>query len=272
MESYREISETAARRIDRTMLGMSDVTTLEELEIRFIGETGKILPADCLCWDNWSLDLTRLITFRLNDDYNDRFAGMLDVFGEVVSHHPVIKAGLFEATSESVMRLSDFENMANFRGNPLFREIYRHLDCHYQLAYMPITLEDRRIALTWNRRALDFNEREREILHYLGQRLGVISHRIEENRRLACDWQALSGFVSVRASDGLIDTLPPRDARLLAGLMKHRTRRAIALDLGIRSDTLDKRLGAIRERLGMENHHQLLAAIRELGNLRQSNS
>ena len=69
------------------------------------------------------------------------------------------------------MRLSDFESRRQFRENPLFREVYRHLDSHYQLADTPRLLEDRRIVLTWNRRAMDFTERDRQVCQFMGTRL-----------------------------------------------------------------------------------------------------
>lgn len=261
MQHFREITETAARKIDRIMLGMAAVETLDELEDRFILESRMILPADCLGWDNWAPDGSRLMTFRLSDNYTSWLTGALDVFGEVVGHHPVIRAGLFEATRESVMRMSDFECYSRFRDNPLFREIYRHIDSHYQIAYTVGVLADRRIILTWNRRAFDFSERDRQTLEFMGQRLAVISRRIEERQRLEADWRRLSGFVDARGTAGLASSMGTRDVRLLARLLKSGTRGGIARDLGIRRDSVDKRLGSIRERLGLENHHQLLSAL-----------
>jgi hypothetical protein len=41
---------------------------------------------------------------------------------------------------------------------------------------------------------------------------------------------------------------------------------SVATEMGIRQDSLDKRLGAIREKLGLENHHQLLSASAALRN------
>lgn len=55
--------------------------------------------------------------------------------------------------------------------------------------------------------------------------------------------------------------------RLLKKLLKSGTRSGIARELGIRRDSVDKRFGSIRERLGLENHHQLLSALADLGNV-----
>lgn len=267
MQRFRDVSDSTVRKIDRTMMGMAGIETLEELEIRFMREAGKILPGDCLCWNNWSPNLSHLMNFSLNEGYLEPFENLLGVFNEVVAHHPVIAAGQLVATSEGVKRLSDFESDSRFKENPLFREVYRHLDSNHQLAYTPCVLQDRRIVLTWNRRALDFTEREREVLHFMGLRLGVISRRIEHRQLLEKNWRALCGFVNVRLTAGSASSLGEQDVRLLAKLLKSGTRSGIARELGIRRDSVDKRLGSIRERLGLENHHQLLSAVAQLRNI-----
>lgn len=264
MQYFRDITESAARKIDRKMMAMADIETLEELEIRFIQDAGTILPGDCLCWNNWTLDLGSLIDFRINVPYMMPFENLLDVFAEVVPHHPVIAANRLGETTGHVLRLSDFENDRQFRENPLFREVYRHLDSHYQLAYTPCLLEDRRILLTWNRRASDFTERDRQVLQFMGTRLARISQGIEQRQKLERNWRALSGFVDARISAGSVASLGARDALMLGELLKSGTRSGIARKMGIRRDSVDKRLGAIREHLGLENHHQLLSALAEL--------
>jgi DNA-binding CsgD family transcriptional regulator len=267
MQRFRDVSDATIRKIDRKMMSLDGLATLNELEARFLNEAAAILPADCMCWNNWKPDLSFLMNFKLNESYHKPFENLLGIFNEVVAHHPVIAAGHFETASEGVKRMSDFECSSRFRENPLFREVYRHLDSNYQLAYMPCVLQDRRILLTWNRRALDFTERDREIFHLLGLRLGVISRRIEQRERLEKSWQSLCEFVDARTTAGPAKSLGAQDVRLLELLLKSGTRSGIAREFGIRRDSVDKRLGTIRERLGLENHHQLLSALADLGNI-----
>ena len=54
---------------------------------------------------------------------------------------------------------------------------------------------------------------------------------------------------------GSVASLGTKDTLLLSDLLKSRTRSEIARRMGIRRDSVDKRQGAIRERLGLENHH-----------------
>ena len=266
MQRFRDLSEASVRKIDRSVMGMASLETLEELEIQFMREAEKILPGDCLCWNNWAPDLSHLLDFRITNSYMETFGNLLDVFAEVVAHHPVIAADQLATSTEDVMRLSDFESSSRFRENPLFREVYRHLDSSHQLAYTPCVLQDRRIILTWNRRALDFTERDREVLHFMGLRLGVISRRIEQREQLQKNWRSLCGFVDAKFSAGPASALDAQDVQVLDRLLKSRPRHEIARELGVRRDSVDKRLGSIRERLGLENHHQLLNALAELKN------
>ena len=266
MQRFRDLSEATVRKIDRTMMGMAGLTTLDELEVRFLEDSAAILPANCMCWNNWSPDLSHLMNFKMNESYMLPFTNLLEIFNEVVAHHPVIAAGQLVATSEGVKRLSDFQSYGRFRENPLFREVYRHLDSNHQLAYTPCVLQDRRIVLTWNRRSLDFTERDREVFQLMGLRLGVISRRIEQHERLEKNWRALCGFVDSRICAGPSNSLNAQDVQVLDRLLKSRPRHEIARELGVRRDSVDKRLGSIRERLGLENHHQLLNALAELKN------
>ena len=52
-----------------------------------------------------------------------------------------------------------------------------------------------------------------------------------------------------------VASLDNKDTVLLSELLKSGTRSGIARKMGISRDSVDKRLGAIRERLGLENHH-----------------
>jgi len=268
MRPFRDISGRTARKIDRTLMALAGVETVDVLEKRFMEVAGRLLPADCICWNNWSRDMSHLITFRINDNYSERFSGLLDTFAETVGSHPVIAANLLGETLRQVMRISDFESVARFRENPLFREVYRHLDSHYQICYTAGVLADRRLVLTWNRRALDFTNQDSQVFEYLGRRLGMISRRIEERQQLDAAWKRLCGFVDARMDVGSVKSLGEKDGRLLSELLKSRPREAIAAGMGIRRDSLDKRLGAIRERLGLENHHQLMRALADLRSTR----
>ncbi|MFT3990467.1 MAG: hypothetical protein QM680_03560 [Luteolibacter sp.] len=265
MKRFREVSGSTARRIDRIMMGMSSLDDFGDLERLFLAESEKLLPADCICWNNWSLDWRGLVSQRCNEvGYTKWLDQHQEVFHEVVGYHPMIVGGHLPKSYKQVLRMSDVIRLSEFRKNPLFREIYRHMDSEYQLSHAPVKLEDRRVVLTWNRRAMDFSERDRQMLHYLGRRLNAISLHLEERQRLEGSWKRLCQFVDAKWSAGSVKTLKLKDGLLLAELLGGKSRAEIAKESGIRVDSLDKRLGVIRECLGLENHRQLLRALAEL--------
>ncbi len=248
------------RRIDRALLEMAGLDSIDELERHFIHACPGILPGDCVAWNNWMPDWSAILSGRLNGDYQQEFQSRLDAFNHVVNEHPVIRAGRFPSSSRQVLRMSDFESIRSFRNNPLFREIYRHIDSRHQIAFTPCLLPDRRVLLTLNRRARDFTTREMELLHYTGLRLDQVAQALHWRQMLEQAWHALCAFAGSRLP-GDAGSLGPRDLELLAMLLHGMRPGEIARTAGIRRDTLDKRLGNIRARLGMDNNRQLLSAL-----------
>jgi len=257
-----DVSESLARRIDRRFHDLSRLDSLRELEQRFLGEASHILPGDFLCWNNWSNTLNCPISMETNDGYGERAESLNEAFAATLAHHPIIQR--FEMTRSQVIRVSDFENDRMFRKNPVFMEVYRYLDARYQIAHTPAVLKHHRIVLTWNRFARDFNDRETQIFHYMGIRLEEIARTLQERDALMQGWRRICGFLDVRLPFGNAASLLDQDAVVLAALLRSGSRTEIAERLDIRRDSLDKRLGSIREKLGLENHQQLLSALAEL--------
>jgi len=263
MPDFREITGVGMRGIDRMLRGMEELDDLHELERRMISEAPVLLEAENLAWNNWAPDWSGLISGSLTDSYMGRFASLLGTFSEVVGHHPILSAGEHRRSHTEVLRLSDFQSYGKFRKNPLFREVYRHLDSHFQLCHTPCRLADRLILLNLNRRSRDFTERDRQMLHYLGLKLDPLVRRVEQREHLQRAWNGLSDFVGSMGS-GELASLGDHQVRILSDLLHHPSRESIARLRGIRRDTLDKKLGVIRERLGLENHHQLLSALSDM--------
>lgn len=261
---FREIKASAARRLDQALIEMTALPGIDALEAHFVNEATKWLPADCIAWNNWRPDWSGMISGRLNGGYHDGFMSRFDAFGLTVGHHPVIIAQQFPASSKRVLRLSDFESMPRFRENPLFREVYRHIDSYYQIAFTPCQLSDRRVLLTLNRRTRDFSLREQQLLGYAGMRLAQVAAGIEKNQALEKVWLRLCGITGIQSIRAGISQLTPRDFEVLAMMLKGIKPSDVARISGVRRDTLDKRLGLIRSKLGLENNQQLLSALIEL--------
>lgn len=265
MNRFPDVKQSIFSRIDRSVRNLSRLGSAQELQDQFILEAGKVLPADCLCWNDWSPDFTRLLGFGMNDEYQDRFETLLEPFNEVVAYHPVIVAEHLATTAEDVMRMSDFQGISRFKDNPLFREVYRHLDSHYQISFTASILEKRRVVITWNRRLADFDNRDRQVFHYLGFQLGALTRQLDEKLRLESAWHSLSELVGLRVGIAGVQKLSVRDLEVLTSLLKGQTRNAIARSLGAQRNTIDKQFGSIREKLGLKSQSQLLGALAALG-------
>lgn len=261
MKPYDEITDGLRRKIDHAMHGLGDGADIVELEIRFIETAARFLPGDCTGWNTWALDWGKVLHYRTNAGYGEWLSRHQALFEEVLPHHPVLTNNDFLDSVNEVKRISDYTSWRSFRENPLFREIYRHMDSHYQIAFTPCVLSDCRIFLTWNRRGLDFDDRDCQLFHYLGKWMDLLARNIDRREQLLARWSRLCRFIDDRLGIEVASSFTRADALLLSHVLRGQSVGSIAAALNVRADTLERRLGSIRERMGLENHHQLLGAL-----------
>ncbi len=264
MTAFRDIKQSTRSRIDRIFCEMARLKDLSLLERRFIDIADQLLPADCLAWNSWSLDGSHFISGTLNTVYQERFDSLLELFGAHVNRHPILAAGKFWNSIEDVLRLSDFESNRRFRENPLYREVYQELDTQHQLCYAPVVLSDRRVLLTVNRSGRDFKDSEMQLVQCVGLRLAEVARWIEIREELESGWIKLANFVSLKLEDAKIDTLTQGDLKLVSDLIQKKSIAEIAAKQRVKRNSIDKRLGDIRERLNLDNQRQLLSALAQI--------
>ncbi|MES2924429.1 MAG: hypothetical protein V4819_22950 [Verrucomicrobiota bacterium] len=257
----------AVNRLTGHLIESPDLATLGRELIR---GSEKILPADFMVWNEWTHEMDEILGFEANHGhYREGLEQHSAALNATIHHHPVIVAGHLESAWIRPQRISDYQSDAAFRSNPLYQEVYRHVDSRHQIAYNAARLDDSRIILSWNLWSRDFTDREVQLLHLIGLQVGVISRRIEERRRLREVWKALarglapvSGVIDPAITSGL--SLGGKEGRILAGLIRGEKRADIADALQWRRDTLDRHLGEVRERFGHENTAQFLQALASL--------
>lgn len=255
----------------RSLLGhLAEASDLATLGRELVEGAAKVLPADFMVWNLWTPAMDTLLAMESNHSHLLRELIRLgEPLNATIHHHPVIEAGQLEQSIHGPQRMSDYQSYARFRDNPLFREVYRHVDSHFQIAYNIARLDDARIFLSWNLRRRDFTDREMQLLHLLGAQVGGLARRIEERRKLQEGWDALARGLGAALADPGPAAGPPAlsagEGRILAGLIRGESRAELAAKLGSRRDSLDRRLGRLRERLGFENSAQLLGALAGLG-------
>ncbi|HEY9247980.1 MAG TPA: hypothetical protein VIO38_02565 [Rariglobus sp.] len=270
MSAFNEISGNQIRKIDIAMNDLSRLRDFDAVEGGFVEMAKDLLPADCICWNNWSLKMDTPLVCRTSPDYMVVLNDLNGVLNELVKHHPILVGGGHPLVSIRPQRMSDFQSHAAFKHNPLYREVYRHLDTRSQLSYTASVHATGIVNLSWNRRQQDFSERDRGVLHVIGRRLDVVLKRIDERRRLERMCRALQPAMEIAAGPGAAVTLSPQEGRLLAGLIRGAPRAEVAARLGWRRDTLDRRLAQVRDRLGFENTGQMLAELARLRALKSA--
>jgi len=265
---FREVRMADMRAVQRLTGQLMDAEDLPTLGQEMIDGAAKFLPADFMLWNVWMPDMSRIIGLASNQrDGCERLARYESALNETIHHHPVIAAGHLERAGIRPQRMSDYQSTAAFEDNPLYREVYRHVESRHQIAYEAIRLPDCRVILSWNHLDSDFNDRQMQVLHLLGLQVAALSRRLEDRRQLGMIWGELAdtlGF-SPEADAGATPLLGEKDGFILSRLIRGETRVAIAGELGWRRDTLDRHLAVLRERLGYENTPQMLQAFAELG-------
>lgn len=264
---FPDVRVADARFIHRLTGRLMEAEDLPTLGRELIREVRRLLPADFMVWNVWTLEMERMIGVESNcDQYCSTLEEYGDALGEMIGHHPVIAAGHLEQAMIRPQRMSDYQSISAFLENPLYQEVYRHVDSRHQIAYDAIRLEDSRIILSWNQRSRDFSDREIQLLHLLGKLVAALASRLEERRHLrraSADLRQALGLPAMMAGEAS-PLLGEKDGGILSALVRGESRADIAGRLGWRRDTLDRHLAVLRERLGYENTSQLLQELAAL--------
>lgn len=263
-ERFREIRTSDLRGIRRLTGHLMEAEDLSTLGRELIQGTMKTLPADFTVWNLWTLEMDQVLAMESNspqcqqvlDYYNDELV-------TTIPHHPVIAAGHLDSVKLRPQRMSDYESVTSFLDNPLYREVYRHVDSRHQMVYM-IQLEDSQVFLSWNRHNRDFTSREMQVLHVLGLQLAALSRRLEERRHLRRTWDDLADALGFRSAGMECPPLGRNDGYILSAMIRGTSRAEIAQGLHWRRDTLDRHLAMLREKMGYENMAQLQQALADL--------
>jgi hypothetical protein len=252
----------AIRRLTGQLMEAEDLSTLGR---ELIQGTSKILPADFMLWNLWTLEMDQVLAMESNNAHCQR---VLECHGNelaaTIHHHPVIAAGHLDSAKLRPQRMSDYESGATFIDNPLYREVYRHVDSRHQMAYDAIRLEDCQVILSWNRKNLDFTDRDMQILHVVGLQVAALSRRLDDRRHLRRTWDDLAGALGLNTAGRESPPLGRNDGYILSAMIRGTSRAEMAEGLHWRRDTLDRHLAVLREKMGYENMAQLQQVLADL--------
>lgn len=263
LKSYRELSGRDIRLLKKYFTEARQAESFENLETQFLDQIEKLIPSDAPCWNNFTADLAGLLSIRSSHQFLSAFDSLYESFGETVLSHPVLKSGGWRLLEAEPQRISDFESNLRFRENPLYREVYRHVDANYQIGFTASQLSDRTIIFTLNRKSGDFDSREIQLLDLYGRLMEETTQGLEKRSHYAAILDDVRGLIGTSIESG-VEALTVKETEALGKIHQHGSVKMAAHAAGVTVSTFDHRLASIREKLELENTGQLRAVLAEV--------
>jgi len=264
MKRFRELDSKSQKHLKSYLGEASKIESFDELEEHFISQIQQVIPHDNPCWNNWSTDLTHLMSFRANGHYHAVCGNLFENLTSTLPSHPVLLRGGWDLFNKGACRISDCISEREWLGkNPLYAEAYRHLDVRHQMSYHFVTLSDRALVLTVNRPRLDFSDGEKQKLEVLGHGMAFVTKNLEKNIVMKNRVDILSSRLGELAGLTNPDLLTPKETLALGAIFHAQTISEAARHEGVSNQTFAERLGAIREKLNLHSLPQLRALLRD---------
>lgn len=254
----RESDFLILRALNHHLSLLSSWNELIECSLLYLG---KLVTNECLCWNEWNPSFDGPKYIQVVEDYHEAAISVLPSIAETIDHHPVLVAVGWNGMRNTPYRLSDYQSYARFRENPLFKEVYVHLDAHHQLAYHFTSTSSAELIITMNRRLRDFSERERQLLKVAGDLITPYAHRIHQDEDALQKASIIADLME--KSYGLINInkLSPSEVFLLKDLASGLKVSSIAETRSVRRDTVSRQLSIAREKLGLDSNKEILSAL-----------
>lgn len=222
----------------------------------------RLIPSDCICWNEWTPAFTFLKESHTSENHQSRITRLIPALVENLIHHPVITHVGWHRLRSRPYRLSDYQCDAFFRDNPLYREVYRHLEARYQLAFPFCSTSTTEFLLILNRRFYDYSERERQLLLTAGEIIAPFLQSIHAKELAKRKAEIVAAAMEQTYGLPHLDHLSPGELLLLKALASGESVSHVAEERHIRRDTLSRQLSATREKLQLGSNKELLATLR----------
>jgi len=263
MKNFTEIDSAAQRSLKSYFHEAASLGSFDALASHFIEQIDRVIPNENPCWNDFSSDLTQFNFLITRDCYTERFGQLFESLQATLPEHPVLQVGGWDLFTAGPTRLSEHSPERNwFQKNPLYQEVYRHVDASHQICYHFTTLSDRALIFTLNRPLIDFNDAEMQKLQVLGQGMASISKQLETRIRLRERVTILTERLGDLAGISTPELLTPKETQALGAIAQCHSISEAASREGISPHTFAERLGSIREKLCLHNTSQLKALLR----------
>lgn len=268
MKVFRDIDGKGERKI-RSFLGEAvHLGSFEALESYFLEAICSIIPNENPCWNNWNAEETELRSFVSLDCYQRVFAELHENLLATLPYHPMVQGRGFQESfgdiSETPRRISDYTSLSDWAScNPLFHEVYRHVDASHQMAFQFVKLSDRSINITLNRASRDFEDSEVQKCTALGNGLAIVTKGLERHLMLERRIEILTSRLGEISGNDRIEFLTPKETLALGAVFETASITDAAAREGVSRHTFSERLGCVREKLGLQSAAQLRAVLRD---------
>ncbi|MCH6257951.1 hypothetical protein MLD52_15435 [Puniceicoccaceae bacterium K14] len=241
---------------------ISSIIHWEELIECSLQHLLQLIPSDCLCWNEWSPGFEYPKRIETNSPYTEAMASLLPILGETIDFHPVIRRLDWQGLGKEVHVLSNYQTQANFKQNPLFKEVYSHLDACYQAVYHFATTSSAELILSLNRRLCDFSKHECQLLKLTGDAIALVAKSIHQREDALKKANAIATLFEETYGLANITKLSTGEIILLQKLSSGSSVSNIAKTKNVRRDTVSRQLSIAREKLGLTSNKELVSAFR----------
>jgi len=256
-----DLTQQDLRKIRGMVRRASAIKSWNEFGDLFVDGIDRIVATDGPCWNVFDPSLEGFLGFQSEPHFTHRFNSVMVSFVHTVFEHPVLRDHGWEPWGKAPILLSDFENSSSFRENPLYREVYRHLESNYQIGFTIATVSDRAFVVTLNRRTRDYGQADLQRMHLLGTMLKEVALQLDQRLMLERQLGQLAQVVG--AHTGLVgaEALTEQEIRAMGHGFASPSIVDASHALGVTRDTFDGHLAAVREKLGLDHTRQLRAAM-----------
>ncbi|MDQ8185803.1 hypothetical protein [Pelagicoccus sp. SDUM812002] len=222
----------------------------------------RLLPSDCICWNEWTPAFAFLKHSQVSASHDSTIRSLLPALVENLKYHPVIAEHGWQNLRDIPYQLSDYIDQGALSENPLYTEVYRHLEARYQLAFPFCSTSTTELFLILNRGSHDFTANERHLLKTSGPLLASHVHRLHR-KEMAIRKAGIVATI-MEQNYGLlnVDKLSLGELFLLKELAAGQNVSDVARHKKVRRDTLSRQLSTAREKLQLDTNKELLSTLR----------
>lgn len=255
----RELTSKDQRLVRSVAEDMKSCESWSEIGNCFIQRFDELVPSDFPCLNFETPDLSEIVDFYVPPQVLQRAIPVAEATPVFHHHHPVISTLGANKIQNVVGVISDFCGAKGFFDNPLYSEVYKHIDTRDQMVHNLGGYSGMSVWITINRSTVSFSQKEKEMMVALCKPMQSIFRELEKKLALR---KGINYFSQLIQLD--LHLLSPAEIKVLMALMEGKSIENVRQETGKARSTLDRQIASTREKLGMESTRTLLSHMVEI--------